>query len=339
MSVTVGAVDFGASSIRVCRVDHRRRPAGARGRPSHRARARCTTATTCDGTGPRLVAEMPSADSSSRRDRRPARVDRRRHVGRRLRAARPSRRARRAADLVPRRPHRRLPRPCSSGSAHGTSSRRPDCRPCRSTRSSSSRRTTASNSRARTHLLMLPELLVHHLTGRDHRRAVVGGNDRPARSSATRTWSAELADAIGVDRSLLPPLQPAGTQVGSWRGDPGAPGRRPRHRVGRARRGASTTPRSSPPARGCSSGASRTTPDTSDAAFAAGLSNELGALGGVRLLRNVAGWWLVEECRRQWGDPDLDELLARAASIAPCPIVDALDPRLLAPVRHGHDPR
>ena len=73
--------------------------------------------------------------------------------------------------------------------------------------------------------------------------------------------------------------------------------------------GRARTRRSSPPARGCSSGSERPAPDTSDAAFAAGLSNELGALGGVRLLRNVAGWWLVEECRRQWGDPDLDELL------------------------------
>ena len=49
------------------------------------------------------------------------------------------------------------------------------------------------------------------------------------------------------------------------------------------------------------------------------------------MLRNVAGWWLVEECRRQWGDPDLDDLLARAASTASVPVGDALDPRLLAP--------
>jgi rhamnulokinase len=72
-------------------------------------------------------------------------------------------------------------------------------------------------------------------------------------------------------------------------------------------------------------------PDTSPAALAAGLSNELGALGGVRLLRNVAGWWLVDECRRQWGDPDLDDLLAAAAAHTAVPLGDALDPRLLAP--------
>ena len=66
-------------------------------------------------------------------------------------------------------------------------------------------------------------------------------------------------------------------------------------------------------------GQERPAPDTSGTAFAAGLSNELGALGGVRLLRNVAGWWLVEECRRQWGDPDLDGLLAAAAALAGVP--------------------
>jgi rhamnulokinase len=78
-------------------------------------------------------------------------------------------------------------------------------------------------------------------------------------------------------------------------------------------------------------GQEQPTPDTSAAAFRAGFGNELGALGGVRLLRNVAGWWLVEECRRQWGHPDLAQLLAAAATVPGGPTADALDPRLLAP--------
>jgi rhamnulokinase len=73
-------------------------------------------------------------------------------------------------------------------------------------------------------------------------------------------------------------------------------------------------------------------PDTSEAAFRAGLGNELGVFGGVRLLRNVAGWWLVEECRRQWADADLDALLAAAALAGADPTADALDPRFLAPL-------
>jgi rhamnulokinase len=69
------------------------------------------------------------------------------------------------------------------------------------------------------HLLMLPELLVHHLTG------VITGE----RTSAGTTglldvhagdWSAELCDAIELDVALLPELQPPTTPVGSWRGVP-----------------------------------------------------------------------------------------------------------------------
>ena len=73
-------------------------------------------------------------------------------------------------------------------------------------------------------------------------------------------------------------------------------------------------------------------PDTSVAAYTAGFSNEQGAMGGLRLLRNIAGWWLVEECRRTWADDDLDHLLADAAA-APNPgvLVDATDERFLAP--------
>jgi rhamnulokinase len=72
-------------------------------------------------------------------------------------------------------------------------------------------------------------------------------------------------------------------------------------------------------------------PDTSEAARGGRFSNEQGATGGVRFLRNIAGWWLVEECRRHWDEPDLDALLAAAAEAGPVPAADATDPRFLAP--------
>jgi rhamnulokinase len=179
------------------------------------------------------------------------------------------------------------------------------------------------------HLLMLPELLLHHLTG------VVTAEPSSAGTTglldlATGTWSDGLADAVGMDPSVLPALRPAGTRVGSWRGIPV-------HLVGGHDTASAVLAGAEHDAPFVATGTwllvgrEQAEPDISASAFAAGLGNELGALGGVRLLRNVAGWWLVEECRRQWGDPDLDDLLARAASIAPGPIGDALDPRLLAP--------
>jgi rhamnulokinase len=179
------------------------------------------------------------------------------------------------------------------------------------------------------HLLMLPELLVHHLTG------VVTAERSSAGTTglldlATGTWSPALADAIGVESSLLAPVQRAGTPVGSWRGIPV-------HLVGGHDTASAVLAGAEHDGPFVATGTwllvgrEQDAPDTSTAAFSAGLGNELGALGGVRLLRNVAGWWLVEECRRQWGDIDLDDLLAGAGSIATVPVGDALDPRLLAP--------
>ena len=41
-------------------------------------------------------------------------------------------------------------------------------------------------------------------------------------------------------------------------------------------------------------------PVINDAALAANLTNEIGAAGKVRLLKNIAGLWLLQECRRAW---------------------------------------
>jgi rhamnulokinase len=69
-------------------------------------------------------------------------------------------------------------------------------------------------------------------------------------------------------------------------------------------------------------------------AAAYNLTNELGVDGGVRLLRNVMGLWLVQECRRAWEDAgqarDYAELQALAVRARPdVPLFDPDDPSLL----------
>jgi rhamnulokinase len=44
-------------------------------------------------------------------------------------------------------------------------------------------------------------------------------------------------------------------------------------------------------------------PVLTEAARAANLSNEAGVEGTTRLLKNVMGLWLVQECRRSWAEP------------------------------------
>jgi rhamnulokinase len=79
-------------------------------------------------------------------------------------------------------------------------------------------------------------------------------------------------------------------------------------------------------------GAERDRPDTSDAAMRANFSNEPGFLGNVRFLKNVMGLWMLEQCRSQWGNPSLDELLESADALpANGPTIDAADARFLAP--------
>lgn len=76
------------------------------------------------------------------------------------------------------------------------------------------------------------------------------------------------------------------------------------------------------------------TPVLTEESRAANFTNELGLDGTVRFLRNIMGLWLLQECLRAWGEPDLGALLGEAAG-APAlrSVVDAGDSAFLAPGR------
>jgi rhamnulokinase len=67
-------------------------------------------------------------------------------------------------------------------------------------------------------------------------------------------------------------------------------------------------------------------------AAAANLTNERGVEGTIRLLRNVMGLWLLQECRRHWATYDYDELCEMAARERPdVPLFDPDGDEFLAP--------
>ncbi len=75
-------------------------------------------------------------------------------------------------------------------------------------------------------------------------------------------------------------------------------------------------------------------PQLGSDAEAFNLTNERGWGGTVRLLRNVMGMWLIEECRRELGDraSSYEELFAAAAAAeADVPVFDPDAPSLLHP--------
>ncbi|MEM6332590.1 MAG: rhamnulokinase family protein [Planctomycetota bacterium] len=83
-------------------------------------------------------------------------------------------------------------------------------------------------------------------------------------------------------------------------------------------------------------GVERDTPDTSDAALAAGFTNEAGVGGKIRFLKNISGLYIVQEIRRDLARqgnehdyPTLTRLAEEAAGFETT--LDANDPRFATP--------
>jgi len=79
-------------------------------------------------------------------------------------------------------------------------------------------------------------------------------------------------------------------------------------------------------------GVERETPVINDLARELNFTNEIGYCSSIRLLKNISGLWLLQECRRIWGQFDYVELTALAANeVSFRSIINPADPRFLAP--------
>src|SRR5262249_1321930 len=85
-------------------------------------------------------------------------------------------------------------------------------------------------------------------------------------------------------------------------------------------------------------GMERATADTSEQARTTNFSNELGALGGFRYLKNVTGFWFLERCAAEWG-ADARDLLDLAAAAPEGVVFDVRDERFLAPAAMNEEVR
>jgi rhamnulokinase len=182
------------------------------------------------------------------------------------------------------------------------------------------------------HLLLLPELLVHHLTGEMLAEPTSAGTTGLV-DIRSRRWSEDLAGAVGLDSEMLVPIEPAGTRAGRWKGTPV-------HLVGGHDTASAVVAMGARP--GAVSafvssgtwllvGREQPAPILSDAARETNFTNERGALGGIRFLKNLAGSWLIEGCRAAWGNASIEDLMAAAANVDAGPEVDVTDPRFLHP--------
>ena len=88
----------------------------------------------------------------------------------------------------------------------------------------------------------------------------------------------------------------------------------------------------------CLFGAEVPRPYLDPSVLEAGFSNEGGVRGTIRLLRNITGLWLVQECRRYWSSEGEDHSYAELASLAAearpfLALVDPDDPSFAQPTR------
>ncbi|MFE9443646.1 rhamnulokinase family protein [Streptomyces sp. NPDC006602] len=194
-------------------------------------------------------------------------------------------------------------------------------------------------------LLLIPDLLTYWLTG-EQGTELTNASTTQLIDPRTREWSYDLASRLGIDLGLFAPLRQPGDAAGVLRPqvleETGLNGPVPVTAVGSHDTASAVA---AVPAGGerfayiCTgtwslAGLELDAPVLTEESRAANFTNELGLDGTVRYLRNIMGLWLLQECVRAWGDPDLGALLLDAAK-APAlrSVVDAGDAAFLAPGR------
>ena len=195
-------------------------------------------------------------------------------------------------------------------------------------------------------LLLIPDLLTYWLTG-EAGTELTNASTTQLIDPRTREWSYDIAARLGIDLDLFAPLRQPGDPAGLLRPqvleETGLTGPVPVTTVGSHDTASAVA--AVPAGSGerfayiCTgtwslAGLELDAPVLSEASRLANFTNELGLDGTVRYLRNIMGLWLLQECVRDWGHPDLGELLSAAAEVpALRSVVDAGDAAFLAPGR------
>jgi len=189
------------------------------------------------------------------------------------------------------------------------------------------------------HIALVPDLISLWLSG-EFANEVTNASTTGLLDARSGTWARTLIARLGLPAApFAGATVDAGTTLGPVLGHHEIPGRPPVHAVASHDTAAAfvAAPVRSAHAAILSSGTwsllgvELPEPVLDERAREYDLTNERGLDGTIRLLRNVMGLWLVQECRRQW-DASYDELLRLAATArADVPLFDPDDERLLAP--------
>ena len=204
---------------------------------------------------------------------------------------------------------------------------------------------TGTLERAET-LLLIPDLLAYWLTG-ERQAEATNASTTQLLDARTGHWAAELVGRLGLPERILPSTVEPGSVIGGLLPHvaeaTGLPRSTPIARVASHDTASAVVaaPLASPSEAYISTGTwslvgiELDEPILTARALAANLTNERGFGGTIRLLKNVMGMWLVQECRRTWlkegGAPAYAELAELASTARTGALFDPDLPELLAP--------
>jgi rhamnulokinase len=184
---------------------------------------------------------------------------------------------------------------------------------------------TTSRLDAATALLMLPDVFHHVLSG-SRVTEFTAASTTGLYDVGGRRWAADLAGELGIPVRVLPEVVPPGTDLGTVIGPLGDGPLAGTRVIAPAGHDTASAVVATPfPGSGglfISSGTWSLVgvevprPVVTPESLAANLTNEGGYGGTTRLLRNVMGLWILQECRRSWASQGVDHSYAELTGLA-----------------------
>ncbi|MGA2133929.1 MAG: rhamnulokinase family protein [Bryobacteraceae bacterium] len=176
-------------------------------------------------------------------------------------------------------------------------------------------------------LLFMPDLLNYWLTGIARAELTIASTSQ-FYDPRKKTWAVDLLQRLGLPTHILPEIIAPGTRLAPLLpavADAAALGPVPVYTTGCHDTASAVA---AVPATGSNwcyissgtwslMGAELDAPIINEQSLAQNLTNEIGAAGKIRFLKNIAGLWLLQECRRAWAlegrDYTYDDLVRLAA--------------------------
>lgn len=177
-------------------------------------------------------------------------------------------------------------------------------------------------------MLLMPDLFNYLFTGVRSSELSVASTSQmydPVRKS----WAVDLLAAMGLPTHILPPIVHSGTVLGNLRKEVAAEcGVEPMAVIAPGCHDTASAVAAVPAESGTDGwcyissgtwslmGVERPAPVITDKTLKYNYTNEVGVGGSIRLLKNIMGLWLIQECRRQWAREGQEHSYAELTKMA-----------------------